>query len=49
MFRQEFQRDKPTEFCVLSFVHHSHAATAQFLKTGRRSKDSAARLVLLPR
>ena len=27
--RQEFERDKAIEFCVLSFVHHTHATAAK--------------------
>ena len=26
MGRQEFQRHYPVEFCILGFIHHTHAA-----------------------
>ena len=30
IFGQEFQGHAPPEFCVLGFIHHAHAAAAQF-------------------
>src|SRR5256885_17044079 len=42
IFGQEFQGHAPPEFCVLGFIHHAHAAAAQFAED--RSEEHTSEL-----